>query len=261
MTAYPLERTVAIAQGPVPSRADGMRAMSALRAPSATSAYRIERRPAAVADDDTGGRRSRHVGVTLAVALAVVGAVLLAVAGYQWWHPTGPQAAGLGELSGSGNTTWHRPAFSALDRSTPTRLRVPAIHVSTQLARLRMVDGVLQAPKTGGVAGWYRDSPTPGQTGASVIAGHVDWTDGPAVFYRLGSLTPGDHVYVRRADGTVAVFTVHAIRQYAKNSFPSAFVYGDAPGPELRLITCGGAFANGHYVDNIVVFAHLTAVR
>lgn len=260
MTAYQLERTIGVAPGPVPSRADGMRAMSALRAASATSAYRIERPPTPVTDD-ARGRRSRRAGVTLAVALAVVGAVLLAIAGYQWLHPTGPHAAALGELYGAGDTTWNRPAFPALGRSTPTRLRVPAIHVATRLVGLHMVDGVLEAPKTGGVAGWYRDSPTPGQPGASVVAGHVDWTNGPAVFYRLGRLKPGNHVYVKRADGSVAVFTVHAIRQYAKNSFPSALVYGDAAGPELRLVTCGGAFADGHYVDNIVVFTHLTAVR
>lgn len=260
MTAYQLERTVEVGRRPVPSRADGMRAMSALRAASTTSAYRIERQSAPVGDDG-GRRRSRHAGLMLAVALAVVGAVLLGVAGYQWLHPTGPQAAALGELSGTGDTTWSRPAFQALDRSAPTRVRVPAIHVATPLVRLRMADGVLEAPKTGNVAGWYRDSPTPGQNGAAVIAGHVDWTNGPAVFYRLGDLKPGNHVYVTRADGSVAVFTVHAIRQYAKNSFPSALVYGHAAGPELRLITCGGKFANGHYVDNIVVFAHLTGVR
>lgn len=220
-----------------------------------TPAYRIERRTGA----QSGGRR--WPGVVAVVALVTVGAVLLAVAGYQWLHPTGPQAAALGELSGSGQTTWNRPAFAALDRSTPTALSVPAIHVKSALVRLRMADGVLEMPKTGGVAGWYRGSPTPGQNGAAVIAGHVDWTDGPAVFYQLGRLRPGNHAYVKRADGRIAVFTVHAIRQYAKNSFPSALVYGDAPGPELRLITCGGAFVNGHYVDNIVVFAHLSAVR
>jgi hypothetical protein len=34
-------------------------------------------------------------------------------------------------------------------------------------------------------------------------------------------------------------------------------VYGPTPDPELRLITCGGAFdyATGHYLSNIVVYA------
>ncbi len=36
-------------------------------------------------------------------------------------------------------------------------------------------------------------------------------------------------------------------------------VYGDTPGAELRLITCGGSFdrRSGHYRDNVVAYAHL----
>ncbi len=36
-------------------------------------------------------------------------------------------------------------------------------------------------------------------------------------------------------------------------------VYGNTHRAELRLITCGGSFdqKSGHYVDNVVVFAHL----
>jgi hypothetical protein len=36
-------------------------------------------------------------------------------------------------------------------------------------------------------------------------------------------------------------------------------VYHSGSGAQLRLITCGGTFNHetGHYVDNIVVFAHL----
>ena len=80
---------------------------------------------------------------------------------------------------------------------------------------------------------------------------------GPAVFYRLSSLRPGDLAYVRRADGTLAVFRVTAIRLYPKDRFPTGAVYGSAPGPELRLITCGGTFdpAIHSYLSNTVVYA------
>jgi hypothetical protein len=45
--------------------------------------------------------------------------------------------------------------------------------------------------------------------------------------------------------------------QYPKNAFPSDQVYAPTPGPELRLITCGGTFDRnrGSYRDNIVVYA------
>ena len=54
---------------------------------------------------------------------------------------------------------------------------------------------------------------------------------------------------------------VTAVEQYPKDAFPTEEVYGPTPTPELRLITCGGAFdrSTGHYVDNIVAFGHLTS--
>ena len=109
------------------------------------------------------------------------------------------------------------------------------------------------------MAGWYTGSPRPGAVGSSVIAGHVDSVRGPAVFYRLGTLRPGERVYVSRADGTMADFSVSRVQTYAKDAFPTAEVYGPAPDPELRLITCGGTFdsTTGHYLSNVVAYATL----
>jgi hypothetical protein len=57
----------------------------------------------------------------------------------------------------------------------------------------------------------------------------------------------------------VAVFAVDGVQRVAKAAFPTEAVYGRASYPELRLITCGGPFdeASGHYLDNIIVYAHL----
>ena len=90
-----------------------------------------------------------------------------------------------------------------------------------------------------------------------MVAGHIDSHTGPGVFFRLSQLRPGDHVYVRRADGTLAVFRVTAVRSYAKDRFPTLAVYGPTPDAELRLITCGGTFDPqlGSYLSNTVVYA------
>jgi sortase (surface protein transpeptidase) len=92
-----------------------------------------------------------------------------------------------------------------------------------------------------------------------VIAGHVDSYHGPAVFYWLRDLKPGDKVYVSRADGTIAVFSVTRVQQYPKAAFPTSVVYGPAPDAELRLITCGGTFdsTTGHYLSNVIAYATL----
>jgi sortase (surface protein transpeptidase) len=118
-------------------------------------------------------------------------------------------------------------------------------------------DGSLQVPTDFSEAGWYDLGPRPGQPGPAVIAGHVDSTDGPAIFYRLGELAPGSLVRIALADGTEVRFRVYAVREYPKTAFPTSLVYRGIPAPELRLVTCGGPFdaATGHYVDNVVVFA------
>jgi sortase (surface protein transpeptidase) len=79
------------------------------------------------------------------------------------------------------------------------------------------------------------------------------------VFYYLKNLRAGDRVYVTLADGRVATFAVDGVQKVAKDAFPTASIYGKADYPSLRLVTCGGPFdkATGHYVDNIIVYAHL----
>jgi sortase (surface protein transpeptidase) len=115
----------------------------------------------------------------------------------------------------------------------------------------------LQVPKSTAVAGWYTGSPRPGAIGSAVIAGHIDSYRGPGVFFRLRLLHPADRIYVRRADGTLALFRVTAVRAYLKDHFPTRAVYGPAPGAQLRVITCGGTFdrALGSYLSNVIVYA------
>jgi hypothetical protein len=149
-------------------------------------------------------------------------------------------------------------ALTGVPRSVPLRLSIPAINVRTQLVRLGVnPDGTLQVPTDFSVAGWYALGPSPGEPGAAVIVGHVDSTQGPAVFYRLGELAPGSLVHLTLADQAEVVFRVYAVREYPKTAFPTSLVYGATPGPELRLVTCGGQFdaRTSHYLDNVVVFA------
>jgi sortase (surface protein transpeptidase) len=139
----------------------------------------------------------------------------------------------------------------------PVRLAIPAIGVHTHLIPLGLTPrGTLQVPGSTAEAGWYTGGPRPGQLGPAVIAGHIDSYTGPAVFYRLRLLRPGDLVYVRRAGGSRVVFRVYAKREFAKDRFPTTLVYGATPDAELRLITCGGTFdyATGSYLSNVVVF-------
>jgi len=163
------------------------------------------------------------------------------------------------------------PAFRvhglSLPRSVPVSVDIPAIGVSSKLLRLGVnADGAIQVPSVhteADEAAWYKYSATPGQIGASVIEGHLDSNQGPAVFFRLGALRPGDRVDVTLANGVTAVFRVTGVRAYRKSNFPAKAIYGATDYAALRLITCGGTFdyATGHYLNSTVVFAILTSSR
>ncbi|MET9622196.1 class F sortase [Streptomyces sp. NPDC006464] len=151
-----------------------------------------------------------------------------------------------------------------LPPSDPVRVVIPAVAIDAPLTGLgldatgRLLPPPLTKPD---LAGWYADGTSPGAAGTAVVTGHVDTPKGPAVFYRLGALTPGAQVSVVRKDGRTARFTVDAVEVYAKNRFPDKKVYGGSGGPELRLITCGGTWsAKTGYQANTVVYASLTSV-
>lgn len=141
----------------------------------------------------------------------------------------------------------------------PVAIRIPAIGVDESVFESLhlMPSGELAAPVDYARVGWYAEGAVPGEPGPAVIAGHVDSRAGPAVFYRLRDLKPGDEVAVNRSDGQLITFTVDSVRSYPKAEFATAEVYGPVPGAALRLITCGGSFdrSAGSYRDNIVVFA------
>lgn len=156
------------------------------------------------------------------------------------------------------------PERGAPVAARPVAVRLPSLRVSSRLERLDLDDdGAIETPADWQRAGWYRGGPRPGDVGAAVILGHVDSTTGPAVFYRLRRLRPGDEIRVTRADGSVAVFTVDRLEQHRKTRFPTDEVYYPTPEPTLRLVTCGGEFDTEarSYRDNLVVFASLDSIR
>ncbi len=90
------------------------------------------------------------------------------------------------------------------------------------------------------------------------MLGHVDSTHGPAVFFRLRALKPGDRIAVRLSDAAVAHFKVERIVTYPNQDFPAKEVYGRVAGdrPTLNLVTCGGKYdrAAGGYQSNVVAY-------
>ncbi|ACU72479.1 peptidase C60 sortase A and B [Catenulispora acidiphila DSM 44928] len=235
------------------------------------------------------GRRRLLASAAAVLLLASAGGLALGFAAQH--HPPQPPAsaalpaAGVPNAASAGTTpstspapaspspaatpaapaTPTKPAAPATPTAAPTAISIPEIGVHHTLIQLgQNSDGTIQTPPLTdpSIPGWYRYSPAPGQVGPSVIVGHIDGTTGAkGVFYNLGALRPGDTVDVSRSDDTVAVFRIDGINKYAKSAFPTATVYGNTTNPQLRLITCAGPFENQHYLDDIVVYASLTAIH
>lgn len=178
--------------------------------------------------------------------------------------PVAP-AAGSGapspSASGSAGTGLPAPEHVPNRRgSPPVRITIPAIDVAATVTRLGInEDQTVEVPSDPATTGWYRYGPRPGTRGSAVILGHVDSDSGPAVFYRLRYLVPGDVVTVQAANGSVSRFRVLRLRTYANADFPAQQVYG-AHGAmhALQLVTCGGGYdsATG-YQANVVVYTTL----
>jgi len=210
-------------------------------------------------------KRSGRLALGTALAAAVVCAGGASVAAFGVFDGT-PAQAGATYIPPSITTVAPRlasdPGAKPLARSAPVNIRVPGIGVDAPVMKVgRDADGTVQVPPLAehNLTGWYQYGPSPGQRGPAVILGHVDSTTGISVFYYLKNMHAGDKVYVTLADGKVAAFAVDGLQKVAKDAFPTASVYGKAGYPSLRLITCGGPFdqATGHYVDNVIVYAHL----
>ncbi|MFI6265190.1 class F sortase [Micromonospora sp. NPDC051006] len=204
-------------------------------------------------------RRHRDHPSAAAALVAVGAAVCLAAGtgvGLAATDPP-PRAASWRPGCADGCPSATPPPARSAPRGEPTRVRVPRIGLDAPLTTLGLDRaGTLIPPAGFDVAGWYGGGPAPGDPGPAVLAGHLDSRRGPAVFARLGELRPGDPVEVWRG-GQRLVFRVTGLLRTRKDAFPTASVYGPTPGPELRLITCGGDFdrRRRHYTDNVVVFA------
>lgn len=208
-----------------------------------------------------GSRLSGAAWTASVVALTVVGLAGIWGGLQGSSEPSSPGPDQWGEVEDAATEAPGATVLPPSLPSPPARLDVPAVGIHTSLLRLGLnEDETLEVPSRPMLAGWYTGSPTPGEQGPSIIAGHVDSVSGPAVFYRLGEVVRGDQIDVTRKDGSVASFHVTAVRSFAKRDFPTRTVYGNVAQASLRLITCANwNDTTREYDGNIVVFATMVA--
>ncbi|WP_254778359.1 class F sortase [Paenibacillus sp. cl141a] len=143
---------------------------------------------------------------------------------------------------------------------TPTRLWIPSVGIKAPVEPVGLLEnGQMEAPVSSKVAGVLVDGILPGQKGNAIMAGHVDNYTGPAVFYPLKKLKPGEPVVLSDNEGKYLVFKVVAVESYPTAEAPIEKIFGDTEMEQLNLITCTGKYnrAKGEHEKRLVVYTRL----
>src|SRR3990170_5994925 len=213
-------------------------------------------------------RRSLSSRVSLILIAAGVGAligaaVLFALTTVGPLGNGGPLYSDAGTVTGFGSVLVTpeaappTPSGPAPSEAPVERLLIPKIKVDAPVG-VRGIDGngVMESPSKPFDVAWYDFSARPGFGSNAVFSGHVDYRDvGPAVFWDLRKLAPGDLVQVRLADGTTYTYRVTALNTFAADEAPVAEIVGTTPAEVVTLITCSGTFdrQTRQYSDRLVV--------
>jgi LPXTG-site transpeptidase (sortase) family protein len=148
--------------------------------------------------------------------------------------------------------------------AAPAQLMIPKIDVDAPLESKTMeTDGVMPMPSGPEVVAVYDMSEyQPGEEhrvgfgGNAVLSGHVDYIHyGPAVFWNLSELGPGDEVDVRLADGTVYHYAVVWNQKWSTEDMPWDQVFGINGHDAVTLLTCAGSWDGHEYSDRRAVRA------
>lgn len=153
------------------------------------------------------------------------------------------------------------PRTPEAQRHTPARLQIPSIGLDAAVESLGVTQDqsgsalAMAVPTRPDEVGWYSPGPAPGDAAGDVVMdGHLDWTNGPAVFWRLGQLKIHDGITVVADDGTVTRWKVEQVADWPPDAHPPGLF--DRSGPRmLSLITCTGRFDGAHYDRRRVVTA------
>jgi len=145
---------------------------------------------------------------------------------------------------------------------TPKRIIIDSLDLKIDIVSVGVdPNGYLETPKDWGVAGWYKNSARPSESGNMLIDGHYDNSYGnPAAFWKLKNLKPGDKVSILDSYGRSYDYTV-VNSYYVYINDPARLKVLESSGniPALTLITCGGVWnaAKQTYNERLVVGAEL----
>jgi hypothetical protein len=145
--------------------------------------------------------------------------------------------------------------------AAPVRICIPALALSAPVVPVGVTPaGVMAEPDDPGAVGWYAPGPPPGALGNAALDGKVDNRGtGPAIFWELARLQPGDNIVIVDRAGTARRFVVTETAVYRREEAPLTRIFGPAADANLALITGAGTWdpAAESYDSNLIVYARL----
>jgi len=205
-----------------------------------------------------------HRGVVVLLGVATV--VILAVSGWvlvgahqagplprSSAHATVPSAPAQASLE-PGSAATPTPSSAAL-RAQPAALVIPRLGVQAPVEN-KGIDSrnQMEAPDRPFDVAWYPFTAQPGAGGNAVFAGHRDFAGvGPAVFWKLEQLAPGDSIQVSGADQRQLRYQVTQTWDYTLSNIPMASVLAQGGGDQITLITCSGSYSRAAGYDHRLV--------
>jgi hypothetical protein len=214
---------------------------------------------------------ARIIGLLIALAL-LISLILPLVAAAQEADDEGTTEA-LAEVPSSGasrrgpvilaSSLVPAPEPAVVEGITPVELQVDSVGIYAPIEVGAIADGVMLDPSGPWVVAWYDVLGKIGEGGNIVMAGHVDYyTVGPAVFWQVPNLPPGEVIRLVGEDGNSYEYVVEWTKMYdvATELTPEVIqseIVGDTGEETLTLITCGGEFnpATSQYLQRWVVRA------
>jgi LPXTG-site transpeptidase (sortase) family protein len=204
-----------------------------------------------------------HRGVVVLLGVAVV--AILAVSG--WVFVGANQAKPQPRPSAQTATVPSAPAQASQQPSSaatpaptpqgaqPAALVIPRLGVQAPVEN-KGIDSrnQMEAPDRPFDVAWYPFTAQPGAGGNAVFAGHRDFAGvGPAVFWKLQQLVPGDSIQVSGADQRQLQYQVSQTWDYTLSNIPMASVLAQGGGDQITLITCSGSYSRAAGYDHRLV--------
>ena len=142
----------------------------------------------------------------------------------------------------------------------PVKIQIPKLKLDTSIyAAPLSSEGKMEITDNADEVAWFSDGVLPGMPGSAVIAGHVDNYTGPAVFFYLKRLEPGDSIFITDKFGERLEFVVKKVEKYPYDQAPIQLIFGPSTKRKLNLITCTGKYdrKTNIHAERLVVYSEM----